>query len=446
MGIARVDGLVLMVKDGLPGDYLRVEEIKKYRRFTQARITETLEASPDRTQPMCLHYSECGGCRLQHADYQAQLRYKSKQVLDAIQRIGHVQPSEIRPIIAADRTLAYRNKLEFSCSSRRWLTDAEITSGQAFSREAIGFHIPRFFDKIIDIQNCLLKDERSNRARNALRSVARDLGLSFYDLRTHSGFLRTLVVRSTLATTDFMLLLVVGENRPDEIDRLFKHLEPILDFVTDWIWIFNPKPNDTYTDLEPKIWKGKGFISEHVGRWQFRIGACSFFQTNPQQAQRLFEVVREAIKHPVQRIYDLYCGTGSIGIYISDLASQIIGVDYIDSAIADARINAELNGLNHLKFEAGNLGRMFDQAFIKRHGCPDVVVVDPPRAGMDPLVINQLLELLPEQIVYVSCNPATQARDLALLNEHYQVVWLQPVDLFPHTLHVETVANMRRRA
>jgi 23S rRNA (uracil1939-C5)-methyltransferase len=445
MGIARVDGLVLMIEGGLPGDRLMVEEIKKHRRYTQARIVDRLVESKDRIVAPCAHFESCGGCKLQHANYTAQLRYKSKQVEDALERIGHVFPEQIRPILPADPIYFYRNKLEFSCSSHRWLTESEIASQIPLNRQAIGFHMPGFFDKVIDIERCLLQDERSNVARNTLRMVAEQQCLSYYNVRARSGFLRTLVVRNAISTSDFMFLLVVGEDRPDCIETLFQKLILELDFVSDWVWIFNPKANDIYTDLEPRVWKGKGYLNERLGNKQYRIGPCSFFQTNPKQAQQLFDLVREALEPGVELLYDLYCGTGTIGIYVSDLAQRIVGVDYVESAITDARMNANLNSLSHLVFESGNLGRMFDDSFITRHGKPDSVVVDPPRAGMDPLVIHQLLTLLPEQIVYVSCNPATQARDLSLLAKHYRIVWLQPVDLFPQTLHVETVANLRRK-
>lgn len=444
-GVARNEGKVVMVEGALPGDRVIAQETRSRRRFTEAKIVRLIEASPDRKSPDCEHFGSCGGCRLQHANYDAQLRYKQKQVTDALLRIGKLEIGESRPILGAEETYAYRNKLEFSFSSRRWLTAEEIESGEDFSRSALGFHVPRFFDKIVDIRRCLLQDERSNLARNAVRDYGLENGLSFYDIRGNAGLLRTLVIRYAFNTADFMLILITGEDDEASVNSLFEALAPELPFVTEWIWMHNPKANDSYADLPHRVLRGKGYIEELLGERRYRIGPVSFFQTNPLQAKLLYDQTRQGLENGNALLYDLYCGTGSIGIYCADLAERVVGVDYVESSIADARVNADINGLTHLRFEAGNLAKMFDEGFTSRHGKPDAVVVDPPRAGMDQPVVEQLLRLAPQRLVYVSCNPATQARDLALLGEAYEIRWIQPVDMFPQTLHVENVACLRRK-
>jgi len=444
-GIARLDGKVVRVEAALTGDRVLAQIHRIKSRWMQARVLEVLTPSHDRITPVCMHYDSCGGCRLQHASYEAQLLYKQKQVTDAMERIGQIEIGEIRPILGAPAPYFYRNKLEFTFSNKRWLTEEEIRSSEVFERSALGFHVPKAFDKIVEIEQCHLLDDRHNAIRNAVRAYAREHHLSFYDIKAHTGLLRNLVIRTANGTEDFMVILITAEDDTEHVNALLTHLSESFPFVTEWIWIVNTKLNDSYSDQEYRVWKGKGYIEEQMEGWKFRIGPLSFFQTNAVQAQNLFEIVREALSGKVPLLYDLYCGAGTIGIYVSDLAEKIVGVEYVEQAIADAQVNCALNGLDHLHFEVGDLGKMFDSAFVERNGRPDAVIVDPPRAGMAAAVVEQLLQLAPERIVYVSCNPATQARDLALMNELYQVDWIQPVDMFPQTLHVENLALLTRR-
>jgi 23S rRNA (uracil1939-C5)-methyltransferase len=402
------------------------------------------EESKERVTPFCKHFGICGGCKWQMLPYPKQLQYKQQEVEQNLKRIGKVEIPEILPIIGGDDTVHYRNKLEFTFSNRRYLTNEEIGQTAVLPQQnALGFHVPRIFDKVIDIDECYLMDDVNNKIRNAIRSFALENNFSFYDIREHTGWLRNVIIR--LCTTG-ELMVNICFNHDEETDRikLFDHLLQQVPQITTLLYTINPKWNDSIYDLTPQVYFGKGFVLENLGSYEFKISAKSFFQTNTKQAEKLYTVTRDfAALTGNEIVYDLYCGTGSIGIFVSKLAKKIIGVEVIEEAIADAKENAALNNISHAEFFSGDVIKICNDEFFTIHGRPDLIIADPPRAGMHEKLVNKLLEIAAPKIVYVSCNTATQARDLGLLGEKYSIEKIQPVDMFPHTHHIECVVLLK---
>ena len=446
-GVARVGDKVVFVEGGIPGDVADIDIFSKEKKFLVGRIVRIITPSPDRIEPVCAHFGTCGGCRWQQMSYPAQLQFKEKQVRDAFERIAKVPFESFLPILGCEQDFRYRNKLDFACSAKRWLSRQDMNNPdeQNQTTDVIGFHVPRHFDKVVEIRHCYLTDDKVNRVRNEIQKFGRENGYSFYDAKTHEGYLRNLVLRSSFATGELMLILIVGYDDPKSLKTLTDFIASHLPEVTSLITIINTKQNDSYTDLPFATEYGSPYLTERLGQYTFRVGPLSFFQTNTRQTERLYQVVYDHLPKRSNLIYDLYCGAGSIGIFVSDKAEKIVGIEYIASAVEDAYINCELNKLSHLSFHAGDMGKLLNDDFVSKHGKPEVIIADPPRAGMDAKVVNQLLRILPERIIYVSCNPATQSRDIALMEEHYTLKVIQPVDMFPQTTHVENVAVLEIR-
>jgi len=450
--IARHEGIVVFVTGAVPGDVADVQVVKKKSSFIEAIATRIVSPSADRTEPFCDHFGTCGGCKWQHLDYAKQTQYKQQQVVDNLQRLGGLVLPEVTPILPSPTTTHYRNKLEFTFSNSRWFTREEIgTLGDTPDRNALGFHIPRRFDRVLDIHTCHLQPEPSNSIRNFFRAHARVHGLTFYDQREHVGFLRTLLIRTT-TTGECMVLLAVGHEDVEARERILSDLVARFPQLTSVLWTVNPKKNDTIFDLDIHVFHGRDHLIEELpdgpgGRpLKFRIGPKTFFQTNPQQTIAMYRLTRDlAGLTGAENVYDLYCGAGSITLYLAAKAKHVAGVELVPESVADARVNAELNGITNVSFTSGDMKKVMDAEFVQRNGKPDVVVTDPPRAGMDEPVVRHLLELAPPRIVYVSCNPATQARDLAIINDRYAIDHVQPVDMFPHTYHVENVVRLVKR-
>jgi 23S rRNA (uracil1939-C5)-methyltransferase len=439
--LARVDGKVIFVSGVIPGDVADIQLGKSKKDWAEGRAIKIIEPSLNRLTPFCKHFGNCGGCKWQMLPYDKQLEYKQQEAEQNLKRIGKTDIPEMLPIIGSAKTTAYRNKLEFTFSNKRYLTNEEIGSETAITQQnALGYHAPRIFDKVIDITECHLLDEVNNNIRNTVRDFAAANNLAFYDIREHTGWLRNIIIRFT-TTGELMVNIVI--NNEDETNRkaLLDHLLAKVPAITTLLYTINPKWNDTIYDLTPQVYFGKGYVMEKLGKWEFMISPKSFFQTNTQQAENLYSVAKDFAGLTGEEIvYDLYCGTGSIGIFVSDKAKKIIGVEVIEDAIEDAKKNAALNNIEHAHFFAGDVIKICNDDFFAQHGKPDVVITDPPRAGMHEKLVKKLLEMESPKIVYVSCNTATQARDIALLSEKYEVVKVQAVDMFPHTHHIECVA------
>lgn len=444
--IARVNDMVVFVPFGAPGDRVDIKIEKKKKSYAQGRIAAMRRPGEIRVEPPCEHFTVCGGCRWQHLPYDYQLRCKRQQVVDALERIAKVNLPEIPPTLGSDKIWEYRNKMEYTFSNRCWLTFEQLESGRDFpDRNAAGFHIPGAFDKVLDIGRCHLQDDISNRMRRFVKDYGKAHGLPFYDLRAQSGFLRTMMVRIT-STGQIMVLLAVGEDRPDDLNALLTAFKEAFPEVTSLLYVVNTKVNDTFSDLPVHLFAGKEYIEEEMEGLRFRIGPKSFYQTNSLQAYELYKVVRDFARLTGNElVYDLYTGTGTIANFVSAHARKVIGVEYVPEAIEDAKINSEVNGISNTVFYAGDMKDILTDGFIAENGRPDVIIVDPPRAGMHADVVDTILRAEPPVIVYVSCNPATQARDLALLDCKYAVEAVQPVDMFPHTQHVENVVRLVRR-
>lgn len=444
--LAKLDGKVIFISGAVPGDVADVLLTKNKKDWAEGRVLKIKELSKERVEPFCKHFGICGGCKWQMLPYAKQLQYKQQEVEQNLRRIGKVDLPEILPIIGADDTVHYRNKLEFTFSNRRYLTNDEIGQTDITAQQnALGFHVPRIFDKVIDIDECYLMDEVNNKIRNTVRSFALENNFTFYDIRQHTGWLRNIIIR--LCTTG-ELMVNICLNFDEEADRkkLFDHLLQQVPEITTLLYTINPKWNDSIYDLTPQVYFGKGFATEKLEDFEFKISPKSFFQTNTRQAEKLYTVTREfAGLTGTEIVYDLYCGTGSIGIFVSKQAKKIIGVEVIEEAIADAKENAALNNISHAGFFAGDVIKICNDEFFAVHGRPDVIITDPPRAGMHEKLVNKLLEMAAPKIVYVSCNTATQARDLGLLSEKYQIEKIQPVDMFPHTHHIECVVLLKLR-
>jgi 23S rRNA (uracil1939-C5)-methyltransferase len=445
--LARVDGKVIFIEGVVPGDVVDVQLQKSKKDWAEGRPLRFHSYSPERVQPFCVHFGVCGGCQWQMLPYEKQLEYKQQQVKDNLQRIGKIKLPEILPIAGADETRYYRNKIEYTFGNKRYLLKEEIGDVSISSEQDVaGYHVRGLFDKVVDIQQCHLQAEPTNALRLAVRDFGRQHGYSFYDIRNHHGFLRTMQVR--LCTTgELMVNIVLGEDDLEKREALLNHLLAVFPGITTLLYTINTKWNDSLHDLEPVAYHGKGYVIEKLEDYQFKIGPKSFFQTNTRQGERLYSITRDfAALTGKEVVYDLYCGTGSIGIFVSKNAAKIVGVEMIEAAIDDAKENARLNGLTDAAFFAGDVIDICNDDFFAAHGRPDVIITDPPRAGMHEKLVKKLLEIGAPRIVYVSCNPATQARDLNLLNERYEVTKIQPVDMFPHTLHIENVAQLTLRS
>ena len=438
--LARVDGVVVFVKDAVPGDLVDLQVFRKKGNYMEARVVRYHRYSEQRTDPFCEHFGICGGCKWQHLPYERQLFYKEQQVVDAFRHIAGVEIPEARPILGSDPVTRYRNKMEYTFSNHRWLLDHEKQSEEPLPHtNAAGLHVPGRFDKVIDLETCHHQVEPSNEIRNMLKGLAMEKGLSFYDHRTNEGFMRNLIVRtSTLG--EIMVILSVQYDQP-ELYELLDAVKEKYPGLTSLMYVINPKLNETLYDQEILTWAGRDHIFEQLEDLKFKIGPKSFFQTNSFQALRLYQVARDfaALKGD-EILYDLYTGTGTIANFMAGKAKQVVGIESLPEAIKDAKVNSELNGINNTRFFAGDMKDIFDEAFIRKNGKPQVIITDPPRAGMHVRVVEQILKIAPQRIVYVSCNPATQARDVELLGRAYKVLKIQPVDMFPHTHHVENVA------
>lgn len=444
--IARVDDMVVFIPYGAPGDVVNIKLDKKKRSYAEAHIVDMVKPSPDRVTPACEHFGVCGGCKWQHIPYESQLRYKRDQVVDALTRIAKVEIPEVNPTLGSKETFCYRNKLEYTFSCKCWITFEDLRSGREIAdRNALGFHIPGAFDKVLDIKKCWLQDDLSNRIRLFVRQYALAKGYEFYDIKAQQGLMRTLMVRIA-STGEVMLIVVFARPEQEKIDDLMGAIAAEFPEITSLLYVVNQKVNDTIADQEVFTYRGRDYINEEMEGLQFRIGPKSFYQTNSHQAYELYKVARHmACLKPDDLVYDLYTGTGTIANFVARQVKKVVGIEYVPEAIADAKLNSEVNGIDNTIFFAGDMKDVLTDGFIAEHGRPDVMIIDPPRAGMHEDVVNVILNARPERIVYVSCNPATQARDLALMDSLYRVEEVQPVDMFPHTHHVENVVRMTRR-
>jgi len=444
--IAKVNDIVVFVPFVVPGDVVDLQVTRKKSHFMEARAVHFHSYSENRIQAICEHFGICGGCKWQILPYSEQIRYKQKQVVDNLTRIGKIELPEILPIIGSVKTEFYRNKLEFTFSNKRWRTYEEIAEGKEFdTMNAVGFHIPGQFDKVLDIKKCWLQNELSNQIRNEVRLYALEHELTFFNLRNQDGFLRTMIVRTT-STGELMIIMVFFYEDKEAQEALLQHIADKFPEITSLLYIINSKANDTITDQEVLAFKGNECIYEEMEGLKFKIGPKSFYQTNSDQAYVLYKVAREfAQLTGNEMVYDLYTGTGTIANFIAHQAKQVIGIEYVPEAIEDAMFNSKLNNIKNTLFYSGDMKDILNESFIREHGKPDVIITDPPRAGMHDDVINAILFADPKRIVYVSCNPATQARDLNLLDSNYKVTAIQPVDMFPHTHHVENVVLLERK-
>ena len=447
--LARVDDRVVFVPFVVPGDVVDLQVKKKKSSYMEAVAVKVHEFSPLRAEPVCRHYGVCGGCKWQCLKYEEQLKAKQQQVYDNLARIGKVELPEFEPILGSRNIYGYRNKLEFGFSNKRWLTEEEVKQDVKYEvMDAVGFHITGAFDKILDIEECHLMDDVNNRIRNDIRRYALEHDLEFYDLRQNRGLLRSLMIR-TSNTGELMFLVQFRIETPEQqeqADALMQHLAETFPEITSLLYVDNHKANDTFGDQEIHVVKGKDYIYEEMEDLRFKVGPKSFYQTNTEQAYELYKVARDfAGLTGNELVYDLYTGTGTIANFVAKHARQVIGIEYVPEAIEDAKVNSELNGISNTLFYAGDMKDLLNREFIEQHGRPDVIITDPPRAGMHADVIDTILFASPRRIVYVSCNPATQARDLQLLDVDYKVTKVQPVDMFPHTQHVENVVLLERR-
>jgi len=444
--IARVNEMAVFVPFVVPGDVVDLQITRKKNKYAEGKAIGFVKYSENRVEAFCEHFGICGGCKWQILPYREQLKYKQKQVTDNLTRIGKIELPEISTILGSEKTEFYRNKLEFTFSNKKWLTLEQISSGKTFDNmDALGFHIPGMFDKVLDINKCWLQDDVSNQIRNFVREYCHKESISFFDLRNRGGLMRNLIIR-TSTTGELMVIVVFYDDETEKQEALLKAVGMTFPQITSLLYIVNQKANDTILDQEVRTWKGNDFIFEEMEGLKFKIGPKSFYQTNSEQAYNLYKVARDfAGLTGNELVYDLYTGTGTIANFVAKQAKQVIGIEYVEDAIIDARFNSGNNGIDNTLFYAGDMKDILNQEFINTHGKPDVIITDPPRAGMHDDVIGAILFAAPERIVYVSCNPATQARDLSLLDSMYKVVKVQPVDMFPHTHHVENVVLLQKK-
>lgn len=438
-GVGRVDGQVVFVKETVPGDVVRAKVIGKKKKFLEAYSEELLTKSKDRIDPFCDHFGLCGGCKWQHMTYDAQLKFKQEHVEENLRKLSGLELPQVQPILGSTKTSFYRNKLEFTFSNFRWLTKEEIDSGETHVRTGLGFHIPKQFNKVINVNKCHLQGDPSNAIRLKVKAFADAHDVPFYDVKKQEGFLRNLVIR-TSTTGDLMVILQVFYRDNELIDLMMNFLKDEFPTITSLMYVVNEKGNDSFSDQEVKLFAGKDHIMEQMGDLKFKIGPKSFYQTNSKQAYELYKIAADfANLKGDELVYDLYTGTGTIANFVARSAKKVVGIEYVEEAIEDAKVNSELNGIDNTDFYAGDMKDLLQNEFINQHGKPDVIITDPPRAGMHPRVAQLLADLKAQRIVYVSCNPATQARDLEVLGQSYEVIKIQPVDMFPQTQHVENV-------
>jgi len=444
--IARIDNQVVFVPMLIPGDVVDIRVRKKRRKFLEGTVVRFHEYSPDRITPRCAHFGICGGCKWQHLPYGKQLYWKEKQVKDNLTRIGKLDIPVTDPVIGSSEVFLYRNKLEYTFSDKRWLTREEmISDNSGLNEDALGFHIPGLFDKVLDIRECHLQPEPSNAIRDAVRRYAHRKSLAFFNLRQQTGFLRNLIIRNT-SSGKVMVIVVFFLDEKERINGLMDFLAEEFPQISSLFYIINTKQNDSLADQVPIHYKGDDHLFEEMGGLKFRIGPKSFYQTNTKQALRLYNCVKEfAGLTGNEVVYDLYTGTGTIANFVADSARKVIGIEYIDDAVKDAMINSEINGISNTRFFAGDIRLLLSESFFLENGNPDIIITDPPRAGMHEDVVRQIIKASPARIVYVSCNPATQARDAGMMSEHYIVKRVQPVDMFPHTHHIENIILLERK-
>lgn len=444
--IAKVNDIVVFVPYAIPGDVVDLQVIRKRKRFQEARITKVHEYSEDRVEAICEHYGICGGCKWQSLPYEKQLFYKEKQVVDQLTRLGKIELPTALPILGSATTDFYRNKLEFTFSNKKWLTFEQMDAGEKESNmNGVGFHIPGLFDKVVDINKCWLQPEPSNAIRNTVRDYANKVGISYFDLRNQTGFLRTMIVR-TSTTGELMVILSFFHEQLEWQEGLMTHLAKTFPEITSLMYVINEKANDTISDLDIKCFRGNPYIYEEMEGIRFKIGPKSFYQTNSEQAYELYKITRDFAELSADDIvYDLYTGTGTIANFVAKQCKHVVGIEYVPDAIEDAKVNSEFNKIENTSFFAGDMKNILTDEFVKENGQPDVIITDPPRAGMHEDVIKVILNAAPKKVVYVSCNPATQARDLQLMDEKYKVTKIQPVDMFPHTHHIENVVLLEKR-
>ncbi len=444
--VARLENKVVFVPYVVPGDLVDIQTTKIRKAYNEGVAVKIHEYSEKRTDPKCAHFGTCGGCKWQNMDYQHQLFYKQKQVVDNLERIGHLDLPEIAPILPSEKIYNYRNKLEFTFGSKRWILPEEFKiPSEDRQYNGLGFHLPGMWDRVLDIDECHLQEEPSNQIRLAVRDFAIENDLSFLNIRGWTGLLRNLIVRNT-STGDLMVLVVFGEDEPEKRELLLDFLLGKFPQITSLVYSINTKHNDIYNDLPFHIYYGKDHMIEEMDGLKFKIGPLSFFQTNPEQGKALYRLTLEyAGLSGDEIVYDLYTGTGTIANYVAPYAKKVVGIEFIESAILDASINSELNGINNTVFHAGDMIKVLTHEFIRENGKPDVVITDPPRAGMHEKIVRRILQVAPKRVVYVSCNPATQARDVALMSDMYRITRIQPVDMFPHTHHVENVLLLEKK-
>jgi 23S rRNA (uracil1939-C5)-methyltransferase len=444
--LARVDGKVIFIENAVPGDIVDIRLSKNKKDWAEGHITAFRQYSAERVEPFCAHFGVCGGCRWQMLPYPLQLQYKQQQVEDNLRRIGKIALPVISPILGAPETIHYRNKMEYAFSNRRFLLPHELKDPSITPDQRVaGFHAKGLFDKVVDIDTCHLQAEPTNRLRKAVRNFGLEEDLSFYDIRQHQGWLRNLQLR-ICTTGEIMANLVLGYDDEALTHKLAGRLLQQFPELTTLLYTINPKWNDSISDLQPRTLFGRGFVIERLEDFQFKIGPKSFFQTNTHQGEKLYQITREfAELTGKETVYDLYCGTGSIGIFVSRQAARIVGVEVIGEAVEDARENATLNSIGHARFFSGDVTALCQDTFFEQQGRPDVIITDPPRAGMSEQLVAKILEIAAPTVVYVSCNPATQARDLQWLDSKYAVTRVQPVDMFPHTHHIENIVQLKLR-
>lgn len=442
--VARIDGQVVFITQSAPGDVVDIRITKKKKFFLEAVPVHYHSYSSFRETPFCSHYGTCGGCKWQHITYEKQLEFKQQQVEEQFKRIGKLKGYHVDPILGSEKILAYRNKLEYTFTDQRWLTREEIQSGEVIDRNGLGFHKPGQFDKVLNVEKCYLQPSLSNDVRNEVKSLAIREKIPFYNLRSNKGFLRNLIVRNS-NSGEWMVILQVKHENPEWIELILNHIHTTFSEVSSLYYIVNPKDNESYYDIEAVHFAGKKFMTEKMEGIEFRISAKSFFQTNSDQAYQLYLKVRDiAALTKDQVVYDLYSGTGTIANFLAKHAKKIIGIEYIKEAVEDAKINASINEIKNTRFIEGDIAKIFNNGLLKEQGKADVIITDPPRAGMHKDVVRSILSADPERIVYISCNPATQARDIDLLSENYKLIKTQAIDMFPHTHHIENIALLER--